>query len=112
MVHDSQMMPCDGQPWPVPPPVPQLQAKRPSAANALRRTPEGMVLFDPGHTSSLMPTVFFILAAAAFCDLRLAAEMVGLRVQAKLINDGPQPVELTVGDKCTGPAFRLTIDGE
>src|SRR5438094_5972312 len=67
---------------------------------------------DRGHTSSPMPTVVFMLAAAAFCDLRLAAEMMGLRVQVRLINDGPQPVELTVGDKCSGPAFRLTIDGE
>ncbi|MDB4969846.1 MAG: hypothetical protein JWN44_5535 [Myxococcales bacterium] len=58
-----------------------------------------------------MPTVFFILAAA-FCDLRLSAEMVGLRVQAKLVNDGAQPLELTVGDKCAGPAFRLTVDGQ
>jgi hypothetical protein len=59
-----------------------------------------------------MPTVFFIFVAAAFCDLRLAAEMVGLRVQAKLINEGKQPVELLVGDKCSGPAFRLTVDGQ
>jgi hypothetical protein len=58
-----------------------------------------------------MPTVFFMLVAA-FCDLRLAADMMGLRVQAKLINGGAAPVELTVGDKCAGPLFRLTVDGQ
>jgi hypothetical protein len=52
------------------------------------------------------------MLVVAFCDLKLAAEMVGLRVQAKLTNAGPTPVELIVGDTCAGPLFRLTVDGQ
>lgn len=57
-----------------------------------------------------MPTVLFILAAA-LADLRLTAELVGLRVQAKVVNGGDEPVEIVIGDTCGGPAFKLIIDG-
>lgn len=56
-----------------------------------------------------MPTVFLILVA--LCDLRLSADLVGLRVQAKLTNDGDEPVEVVVGDSCAGPRFKLVVDG-
>jgi hypothetical protein len=59
-----------------------------------------------------MPTVFLLIAAAVFSDLRLTADMMGLRVRARLLNAGSTPVEVTVGDKCSGPAFWLVIDGE
>jgi hypothetical protein len=58
-----------------------------------------------------MPTVILILVAALL-DLRLAAEVVGLRVQAKLFNDSDQPVEVIVGDSCAGPLFKLVVDGK
>ncbi|MCU1278414.1 MAG: hypothetical protein JWM53_1960 [bacterium] len=57
-----------------------------------------------------MPTVFLILVA--LCDLRLTADIVGLRVQAKLSNDGDEPVEVVVGDSCAGPLFKLVVDGK
>ena len=57
-----------------------------------------------------MPTVLLILVA--LCDLRLTAELVGLRVQARLRNDADEPVEVVVGDSCAGPLFRLVIDGK
>jgi hypothetical protein len=58
-----------------------------------------------------MPTVFLILAAA-LADLRLTAELVGLRVQAKVANRGDEPVEIVIGDTCGGPAFKLVVDGK
>ena len=57
-----------------------------------------------------MPTVFFILVA--LCDLRLSADVVGLRVQAKLANDADDPVTVVVGDSCAGPLFKLMVDGK
>jgi hypothetical protein len=69
-----------------------------------------MIRFNPGHTFRLMPTVFLILVAA-LCDLRLTADIVGLRVQAKLANDADEPVEVIVGDSCAGPLFKLLVDG-
>ena len=57
-----------------------------------------------------MPTVFLILAA--LCDLRLTADVVGLRVQAKLSNDADDPVTVVVGDSCAGPLFKLVVDGK
>ena len=69
-----------------------------------------MVPLDPGHTFALMPTVFLILVA--LLDLRLTAGVVGLRVQARLANDGDEPVVLVVGDSCAGPLFKLVIDGK
>ncbi|HEX9105255.1 MAG TPA: hypothetical protein VF997_23755 [Polyangia bacterium] len=57
-----------------------------------------------------MPTVFLILVA--LCDLRLSADVVGLRVQAKLSNDADEPVEVLVGDSCAGPLFKLVVDGK
>ena len=58
-----------------------------------------------------MPTVFLILVAA-LADLRLTTELVGLRVQATLSNQGGSSVDVTVGDKCAGPAFRLLVDNQ
>jgi hypothetical protein len=69
-----------------------------------------MVRLDPGHTFLLMPTVFLILVA--LCNLSLSADVVGLRVQAKLSNDADEPVEVVVGDSCGGPLFKLVIDGK
>jgi hypothetical protein len=57
-----------------------------------------------------MPTVFFILLA--LLNLKLSADVVGLRIQAKLSNDGDDPVEVIVGDTCAGPLFKLIIDGK
>ncbi len=57
-----------------------------------------------------MPTVFVLLVA--LLDLRLSAQLVGLRVQARLSNDGDEPVEVVVGDSCAGPLFRLVVDGK
>jgi len=57
-----------------------------------------------------MPTLFLILLA--FCDLHLTADIVGLRVQAKLSNDADEPVEVLVGDSCAGPLFKLVVDGK
>lgn len=57
-----------------------------------------------------MPTVLLVLVA--LCDLRLSAELVGLRVQAHLANDADEPVEVIVGDSCAGPLFKLVIDGK
>jgi hypothetical protein len=57
-----------------------------------------------------MPTVILILVA--LCDLRLTADVVGLRVQAKLSNDADEPLEVIVGDSCAGPLFKLVIDGK
>lgn len=57
-----------------------------------------------------MPTLFLILLA--FCDLHLTADIVGLRVQAKLSNDADEPVEVVVGDSCAGPLFKLVVDGK
>ncbi|MCU1278040.1 MAG: hypothetical protein JWM53_1586 [bacterium] len=57
-----------------------------------------------------MPTVFLILVA--LCDLHLTADIVGLRVQARLANDGDEPVEVIVGDSCAGPLFKLVLDGK
>jgi hypothetical protein len=70
-----------------------------------------MVRLDPGHTFAAMPTVFLILLSA-FCDLRLSADLVGLRVQARLANDADDPVSVVVGDSCAGPLFKLVIDGK
>ena len=58
-----------------------------------------------------MPTGLLILVAA-LADLRLSAELVGLRVQARLTNDGAEPVEAVVGDSCGGVAFKLIVDGK
>jgi len=58
-----------------------------------------------------MPTGLLILVAA-FLDLRLSADLVGLRVRAKLTNDGAAPVAVTVGDRCAGPAFRMVVDNQ
>jgi hypothetical protein len=69
-----------------------------------------MIRFNPGHTFSPMPTVFFILVA--LLNLRLSADVVGLRIQAKLANDADDPVEVIVGDSCAGPLFKLIIDGK
>jgi len=57
-----------------------------------------------------MPTVFFILVA--LLNLKLTADVVGLRVQAKLANDTDDPVEVVVGDSCAGPLFKLVVDGK
>jgi hypothetical protein len=57
-----------------------------------------------------MPTVFLILVA--LLDLRLSADVVGLRVQAKLSNDADEPVSVIVGDTCAGPLFKLVVDGK
>ncbi len=57
-----------------------------------------------------MPTVFLILVA--FFDLHLTADVVGLRVQAKLSNDADEPVAVLVGDSCAGPLFKLVVDGK
>jgi hypothetical protein len=57
-----------------------------------------------------MPTVFLILVG--LLDLRLTADVVGLRVQAKLANDAADPVEVIVGDSCAGPLFKLIVDGQ
>src|SRR5262249_3709359 len=82
------------------------QRARTSASGARPR----MIRLDPGHTLPPMPTVFLILVA--FCDLRLSADVVGLRVQAKLANDADDPVEVIVGDSCAGPLFKLIVDGK
>jgi hypothetical protein len=58
-----------------------------------------------------MPTGLLILVAA-LADLRLSAELVGLRVRATLANDGDEPVQVVVGDSCGGCAFKLIIDGK
>ncbi len=58
-----------------------------------------------------MPTVFLILLAA-LPDLRLTADIVGLRVQARLANDADDPVSVVVGDSCAGPLYKLIIDGK
>ena len=55
-----------------------------------------------------MPTVFLILVA--LLDLHLTADVVGLRVQAKLANDADEPVVVVVGDSCAGPLFKLVVD--
>lgn len=55
-----------------------------------------------------MPTVFLILVA--LCDLHLTADVVGLRVQARLANDSDEPVVVVVGDTCAGPLLKLVID--
>ncbi|HEY1586754.1 MAG TPA: hypothetical protein VGH63_13760 [Polyangia bacterium] len=55
-----------------------------------------------------MPTVFLIFVA--LLDLHLTADVVGLRVQAKLANDTDDPVVVIVGDSCAGPLFKLVID--
>jgi len=70
-----------------------------------------MVRLDPGHTFAPMPTVFLILMAL-LPDLRLTADVVGLRVQAKLGNDTDDNVAVVVGDSCAGPLFKLVIDGK
>jgi hypothetical protein len=57
-----------------------------------------------------MPTVFFILLA--LLNLKLSADVVGLRIQAKLSNDADDPVEVIVGDTCAGPLFKLLVDGK
>ncbi len=60
-----------------------------------------------------MPTVFVLLVAALFADLRLTAELVGLRVRAQLHNDGDAAVTVVVGDKCAVAApFTLVVDGK
>lgn len=58
-----------------------------------------------------MPTVL-MLVVALLMDLRLAAQLVGLRVQARLINDGDEAVQAVVGDSCAGPLFKLVVDGK
>jgi hypothetical protein len=66
-----------------------------------------------GPKSLLMPTVFVLLVAALFADLRLTAELVGLRVRAALHNDGDSEVTVVVGDKCAVAApFTLVVDGK
>jgi hypothetical protein len=55
-----------------------------------------------------MPTVFLIFVA--LLDLHLTADVVGLRVQARLANDADEPVVVVVGDSCAGPLFKLVID--
>jgi len=63
-----------------------------------------------------MPTAIAILvavaASAAPADLQLSLAMEGLRVRAALRNVGPEPVTVTVGDRCMGPAFTLIVDGK
>ena len=60
-----------------------------------------------------MPTVFVLLVAALFADLRLTAELVGLRVRAALHNDGDSEVTVVVGYKCALAApFTLVVDGK
>jgi hypothetical protein len=60
-----------------------------------------------------MPTVFVLLVAALIADLRLTAELIGLRVRATLHNDGDSEVTLIVGDKCAVAApFTLVVDGK
>ncbi|HEY2743768.1 MAG TPA: hypothetical protein VGL86_04065 [Polyangia bacterium] len=58
-----------------------------------------------------MPTVFLILLAV-MPDLRLTADIVGLRVQARLANDTDDPVSVVVGDTCAGPLYKLIVDGK
>ena len=55
-----------------------------------------------------MPTVFLIFVA--LLDLHLTADIVGLRVQARLANDADEPKVVVVGDSCAGPLFKLVID--
>lgn len=57
-----------------------------------------------------MPTVFLILVA--LLDVRLTADLVGLRVQARLVNDADDPVVVVVGDSCAGPLIDLIVDGK
>src|SRR5262249_4050502 len=45
-------------------------------------------------------------------DLRLSAELVGLRVKERLANDADDPVSVVVGDSCAGPLFKLVVDGK
>jgi hypothetical protein len=63
-----------------------------------------------------MPTAIAILlaatAAAAPAELRLTAELMGLRVRAALRNEGPAPLTLTIGDRCAGSALVLVVDGK
>jgi hypothetical protein len=64
-----------------------------------------------------MPTAFSILVAAlvavAPAELRLTAELMGLRVRAAVRNTGTQAVTLEVGDRCAGPVpFTLVVDGK
>jgi hypothetical protein len=70
-----------------------------------------MVPFNPGHTFPPMPTVFLILLAAV-ADLRLSADLLGLRVRAHLHNDTDDAVTAVVGDSCAGPLLKLVIDGK
>jgi hypothetical protein len=69
-----------------------------------------MVRFNPGHTLAPMPTVFLILVA--LLNLHLAADVVGLRVRARLSNDADNDVVAVVGDSCAGPLFKLIVDGK
>src|SRR4051794_12107056 len=89
-VHDSHKMPwlrgCDDEP-PPPHPAATAPATRTKTSGARPR----MIRSDPGHIFAPMPTVFLILVA--LLDLRLTADVVGLRVQAKLANDADDPVE-------------------
>ena len=62
-----------------PPPQPASSNK---VSGSHRRAPR-MVPFNPGHTFPPMPTVFLILLAAV-ADLRLSADLLGLRVRAHL----------------------------
>jgi hypothetical protein len=63
-----------------------------------------------------MPTAIAILlaatAAAAPAELRLTAELMGLRVRAALRNEGPAPLTLTIADRCAGSALVLVVDGK
>lgn len=60
-----------------------------------------------------MPTVFVLLVAALCADLRLTAELIGLRVRAALHNDSDAEVTVVVGDKCAVAApFTLVVDGK
>src|SRR3954463_3621846 len=89
-VHDSHRMP-----WffgiacvpPQPPTAAPTARTKTSASGARPR----MVRLDPGHTFAPMPTVFLILVG--LLDLRLTADVVGLRVQAQLANAAADPVE-------------------
>ena len=63
-----------------------------------------MVPFDPGPTFVLMPTVFVLLVAALFADLRLTADAArAARARARSHNDSDADVTVIVGDSCAGP---------
>jgi hypothetical protein len=58
-----------------------------------------------------MPTPLAVLVAV-IAELHLSAALVGLRIEAKLTNDGDEPVSVIVGESCSGPRFKLIVDGK